>query len=167
MAAIERLFAILSPNITASYSTSLLETAKSNLIPCAIAFLLDVLRTIPAPPPWARDNPSVSSTHFSIPTSWESASELSTMKSTRACPLIVVLGRYSMSNSLSSIAYFNNLLVGFVKYGPDRRTREHYYGVSLEVRSKFLCYHLKRECNSLKVLISSLNLGEGVAEIIN
>ena len=33
----------------------------------------------------------------------------SMMKSTKSCPLIVVLGLYLMSNSLSSIAHFTNL----------------------------------------------------------
>ena len=33
----------------------------------------------------------------------------STMKSTKTCPLIVVLGLYLMSNSLSSIAHFTSL----------------------------------------------------------
>ena len=109
MVVTERLFATLSLNIIALYLASLLETTKTSLIAYTIASSSDVLRTILVPPPWAWDDPSVSSTHFLIQTPWEYLSELSTMKSANTYPLIPVLGRYSMSNSLNSTAHFRSL----------------------------------------------------------
>ena len=89
---------------TASYSTSLSEATNANLTTCAIDKPFGDCRIIPAPPPTTLDESSISRSHEGSQRSCGHTSDIVAIKSARILPLIVDLGRYSMSNSFNSTA---------------------------------------------------------------
>ena len=94
---------------TALYSASLLEPTNVIITASAMVKPSGDLRTMLTPPPVALDESSVSKTHNMAPRSWSYKFYRSTINSTRTFPLIADLERYSMSNSINSIAHFKSL----------------------------------------------------------
>ncbi len=111
-------FSVVTPNTLAmrrpisraSYIASLLVVRYWSRTTCFKSLPLGVLKTIPTPPAPLTDDPSMLTSHFSCgsPSSCGGSSLAavnSTMKSTRAWALITCLGRYSILNSLNSVAH--------------------------------------------------------------
>ena len=100
--------------MTASYSALLLEVRNPNLSAYSMSIPSEEVRIRPAPLPCSFEAPSIGS--FQIERSvvvWESlagSADVNSMtKSAKACHFIAFFGLYLMSNSLSSMAHFNNL----------------------------------------------------------
>ena len=101
--------------MTASYSASLLEVRNPNLSAYSMSIPSGEVRIRPSPLPCAFDAPSTDSFQMeglvSICAFSAGSAEVNSMtKSAKICPFIVVFGLYRMSNSLSSMAHFINLL---------------------------------------------------------
>ena len=101
--------------MTASYSTSLLEAWKQNLRAYSVSIPPGEVRISPALLPWALTAPSIDNFQMGRSSaSWVAsvvcAGVNSMIKSAKIYPFTVALGLYLMSNSLSSIAHFINLL---------------------------------------------------------
>ena len=98
-----------SPAINASYSTSLLVVGKSRQTLHSTVSSSGDSSTTPAPPAYLLDDPSVCILHKGDSFAPLSSSLVNfAMKSTMICPLMVVHGRYWMSNSLNSIVHSAN-----------------------------------------------------------
>ncbi|KAL2533611.1 Uncharacterized protein Adt_06962 [Abeliophyllum distichum] len=104
---------MLSPVITASSCTSLLVAGNSKRREYSSSFESGLIIITPAPEPLLFDDPSTYIFHsvLASSSSLDFGGEVSsTIKSTNAWAFMAVLGLNSMSNSVSSIAHFNNLL---------------------------------------------------------
>ena len=94
--------AILNPVSKASYSASLLVTGNLSWTPYLRTVFSGEVTTMPAPPPFWVDDPSVFIVQrFSMLPGVVNYA----MKLANACAFIAILGRYFMSNWLSSIAH--------------------------------------------------------------
>ena len=101
--------------MTASYSASLLEAWNPNLSAYSMSIPSGEVRINPTPLPCAFMAPSTESFQMGRSVgAWVflvgSVEVISMTKSVKTCPFIVVFGLYLMSNSLSSMAHFINLL---------------------------------------------------------
>ena len=112
-------WARLSPTMTTSYSASLLEAENQNLSAYSTSIPSGGgggggVRINPESLPLALTAPSTNNLQIGMSDSSSVVSvgfvEVNSMiKSTKTYPLIVVLGLYLISNSLSSMAHFTNL----------------------------------------------------------
>ena len=104
----------MTASYSASYSASLFEVWNPNLSAYSTSIPYKEVRIKPAQLLWALATPSTDNLQMGrSDASWAismGSSKLnSMMKSAKIFPLIVVLGLYQMSNSLSSMAHFTSL----------------------------------------------------------
>ena len=127
-----------SPMRMASYPASLLVVGNWSQIAHSMISPLGDWRTTPIPPAHLLDNLFVWTLQGVTPQLSISLVVNSTMKSTKAWDLIMILGQYCMSNSLSSIAHKTNCPAAFELSIIFQRGFVHlyYYGVCLEVWPK-------------------------------
>ncbi|KAL2498092.1 putative ribonuclease H-like domain-containing protein [Abeliophyllum distichum] len=103
---------MLSPVITASYSASLLVAGNLKRKEYSSSSESGLIIIMPAPEPSLLDDPSTYIFHFVLASSSSldfGGAVSSAIKSANACAFMAVVGLNSMSNSVSSIAHFNNL----------------------------------------------------------